>query len=164
MRIGRAAELVLRECLSRVARHGLHQRSFVAALRYPQRYPAAALSGQPLHEHAAIRGQLRHQDLAGDTRAVHPTAFGAIRVPGAPVELGDELLDQLRHAGRSVDGSGLVDRPAPFAAHPSTPDVEHLDGCLEIILREGDDVGIRAVGEDHRLLLQCAAEGVQVVA
>jgi hypothetical protein len=41
--------------------------------------------------------------------------------------------------------------------------MEHLDGRLEIILREGDDVGIRAVSEDHGLLLHCPAEGIQVV-
>jgi hypothetical protein len=42
--------------------------------------------------------------------------------------------------------------------------VEDLDGGLELVLGEGDDVGVRAVPEDDGLLLQRPPERPEVVA
>ena len=63
-----------------------------------------------------------------------------------------------------VDVLDLLDDPAALAADPPVAHVEHLDGGLELVLGEGEDVGVGAVGEDDRALLQRPAQGAEVVA
>ena len=58
----------------------------------------------------------------------------------------------------------LVDDPAALAAHPPAAHVEDLDGGLEVVLGEGDDVGVGAVAEDDGLLLHRPAQRLEVVA
>ena len=48
----------------------------------------------------------------------------------------------------------LFDDPATLAANPSAANVEHLHGGLEVIVGERHHVGVGAVAEHHRLLLQ----------
>ena len=64
----------------------------------------------------------------------------------------------------SASSSSLVDDPAALAAHPSAAHVEDLDGGLELVLGERDDVGVGAVAEHDRLLLHRAAQRLEVVA
>ena len=52
-----------------------------------------------------------------------------------------------------VDVLDLVDDPAALAADPAAAHVEDLHGRLELVLGEGDDVGVGAVAEHDRLLL-----------
>ena len=61
-------------------------------------------------------------------------------------------------------GVDLVDHPAALAAHPAAADVEDLHGGLELVLGEGDDVGVGAVAEHDRLLLHRPAQRLEVVA
>ncbi len=92
--------------------------------------------------------QLGHQDLARDRLGV------------AGVELEQEVLDQL-------GGAGVVDpvgHPPALAADPAAPHVEDLDGDLERVLGERDHVGVGAVAEHDRLLLQRPLHGAEVVA
>ncbi len=65
------------------------------------------------------------------------------------VELKQESFDQL--AGRCV--VALVGDPAALAADPAPPDVEDVDGHLERVLGECDDVGVGRVAEDDGVLL-----------
>ncbi len=51
-----------------------------------------------------------------------------------------------------------------MAADPAVAHVEDLDGGFELVLREGDDVGVGAVGQHHRLLFHGPAQGADVVA
>ena len=63
-----------------------------------------------------------------------------------------------------VDVLDLVDDPAALAADPAAADVEDLDGGLQLVLGEGDHVGVGAVAEHDRLLLHRPAQGAEVVA
>jgi hypothetical protein len=63
-----------------------------------------------------------------------------------------------------VTGLDLVDDPAALAADPPAADVEDLDGGLQLVLGERDDVGVRAVAEDDGLLLQRPPQRPEVVA
>ena len=136
-----------------VAGDRLLQGALVAALRDPDPDPAPPLVGQQLLEHLGVGRQRRHQHLARDRVA------GSI-VVGAAVELEQEVLDQL-------GGAALVDavgHPAALAADPAAAHVEDLDGDLERVLGERDHVGVGAVAEHHRLLLQRLLERAEVVA
>ena len=145
---GRLSLCWLSDC-GGVAAHRLGQRPLVAALRHAQRTrePRRALSHSV--SAAASSGSTGTSTSRGD-------ALGRPRA----VELGDELLDELA-VGRPVEP---VDDPAALAAHPSAADVEHLDGRLELVLGERDDVGVGAVAEHDGLLLQGAAQRLEVVA
>ena len=92
--------------------------------------------------------QRGHQDLARHRLGV------------AGVELEQEVLDQL-------GGVAVVDpvgHPAALAADPAAADVEDLHGDLERVLGERDHVGVGAVAEHDRLLLQRPVQGAEVVA
>ena len=52
--------------------------------------------------------------------------------------------------------TGLLDDPAALTAHPAAADVEHLHRGFEFVVGERDHVGVGAVAEHHRLLLQRA--------
>ena len=75
-----------------------------------------------------------------------------------------DLLEEVLHQVAGGDVLDLVDHPASLPAHPPAADVEDLDGSLERVLGERDDIGVGAVGEHDRLLLDCALEGPDVVA
>ena len=145
------------ERLLGVALDGLHQAALVAALRHPQRHLAAAQLLEQLGVDVGVLGQLGDEHLA---RHRLPRLADAGLLVDAAVDLQQELLDELA-GGDLLD---LVDDPAALAAHPAAADVEDLDGGLQLVLGEGDDVGVRAVTEDDGLLLQRPAERAEVVA
>ena len=60
--------------------------------------------------------------------------------------------------------AGLFDDPAALAAHPPAADVEHLHGGFQFVVGERHHVGVGAVAEHHRLLLQRPLERRDVVA
>ena len=124
---------------------------------HPQRHLAAAQLLEQLGVDVGVVGQLGHQHLAGHGL---PRLADAGLLVDAAVDLQQELLDQLA-GGDRLD---LVDDPAALTAHPAAADVEDLDGGLQLVLGEGDDVGVRAVTEDDGLLLQRPAERTEVVA
>ena len=97
--------------------------------------------------------QRRHQHLARD---------GVAPVVGADaaVELEQEVLDELGRAALV----GAVGHPAALPADPAAADVEDLHGDLERVLGERDHVGVGAVAQHHRLLLQRLGERTEVVA
>ena len=70
------------------------------------------------------------------------------------------MLDQ-PGGGQVLD---LLDDPAALAADPATADVEDLDRRLELVLGEGEDVGVGGVAEHDGVLLQRPLEGADVVA
>ena len=133
-----------------VAVDGLHQGPLVAALRHPDLDPGAPQLGEPARQTVAVaRAAGRHQHLArhglGGLVAVH---------------LQQELLDQL--AGPSL--LDPLDDPAALAADAAAADVEDLDGRLERVLGEGDDVGVGAVAQHDGLLLHGPLQRPDVVA
>ena len=103
---------------------------------------------RPLDDGIHVGRQHQHGDLAEDAVAGLPA-----------VDLLQQVLDDLGHRLGVLLGD-----PAPLAADPTTPDVEHLRRCLEVIVGEGEDVGVGAVAEDHRGLLQRAVQRPDVVA
>ncbi len=121
-----------------VALHGLHQGPLVTALRDPQRHTGAAAAGEPLLDGLHRVGQGRDQDLLGH---------------GIPGLLAVELLEGVLDEGTGGDLLDLVGDPAALAAHPAAADVEDLDGRLQLVLGDRDQVGVGRVGEHDRALL-----------
>ena len=124
---------------------------------HPQGHLAAAQLLEQLGVDVGVLGELGDEHLAGHGR---PRLADAGLLVDAAVDLQQELLDQLA-GGDRLD---LVDDPAALAAHPAAADVEDLDGGLQLVLGEGDDVGVGAVAEDDGLLLQRPPERAEVVA
>src|SRR5690348_13622235 len=147
--------LVQRERLAGVPGHGLQQGLLVTAARHPQADRAAAAAGQPLGHGVRVRRQLGHQDLARDAGV---DRLGPRR--GVRVDLAEELL----HQARRGDLLDLVQDPAALPADPAAAHVEDLDGRLELVLGQRDNVAVGAVAEHYRLLLDRALQGPQVVA
>ena len=58
----------------------------------------------------------------------------------------------------------LLDDPAALAADAAAAHVEDLDRGLELVVGEGEDVGVGGVAEDDGLLLERLAQGADVVA
>ncbi len=58
----------------------------------------------------------------------------------------------------------LLHDPAALAADAAAADVEDLDGGLEVVVGEGEDVGVGAVAEHDGLLLQRPLQRADVVA
>ena len=133
-----------------VALDGLQQRPLVAALRHPQRHPAAPAGGEPVGERVGVAGQLGDEQLAGHVGLALLAA----------VHLGAEVVHEV--AGAQL--LGLLHHPAALAAHPAAADVEHLHGGFERVVGEGDHVGVGAVAEHHGLLLHGPAQRRDVVA
>ena len=100
---------------------------------------------EPLGQRVDVRRQLGHEDLArhGLARVVRGLRERRLFA----VELREEPLDQRGRLGR-LD---LVDHPAALAADPAPAHVEDLDRRLQLVLGEGDDVGVRAVAEHDGL-------------
>lgn len=63
-----------------------------------------------------------------------------------------------------VHGLDLVGDPAALAAHAPAADVEDLHRRFELVLGDGDEIGVRGVGEDDGVLLHGPAQGPYVVA
>ena len=148
-----ALGLVERERLQGVVGDRLLQVALVAALRHPDGHLAAApLAEQLLHD-VVVGRQRGHQDLARDRVA-------GVLDSDAAVELEQEVLHQLGGAALV----GAVGHPAALAADAPATDVEDLHRHLERVLGERDDVGVGAVAQHDRLLLQGAVEGAEVVA
>ena len=143
--------LVPGEGLLGVAADRLHQRPLVAALRDPQVDPVAAEGAEPGGEGLGLGGHDRDEDLAR-------------HLVGAVLRLvAVDLLEQVAHQLGDVLAL-LLDHPAALAADPAAADEEHLDGRLELVVGEGEDVGVGLVGEDDRVLLERLVEGAEVVA
>ena len=158
-------ELVLLQRLLGVAVHGLGQGLLVAAPRHPQRHPRPAQPGQPTGQLIGVGRQARHQHLARHRVGGFVcglVGFG-VQFGLVAVELGEELLDELRLRG--IAGvAGLLDDPAALSAHPAAAHVEHLHRGLEVVVGERDHVGVGAVAEHHGLFLERSFERAEVVA
>ena len=146
--VARPLGLVEGQRLGGVGGDGLLEVALVAALRHPDGDLAAPPLAEQLLEHAVVRRQRRDQHLAGDGLGL------------AAVELEQEVLNELGRAALV----GAVGHPPTLSADPATPDVEDLDRDLEGVLGERDHVGVGAVAQHHRLLLQRLGEGAEVVA
>ncbi len=143
------AGLVQGQGLGRVAVHRLHQGALVPALGDAQVHAGAAQLAEPVL-HVGLDGgrQLGDEHLAGH-------ALAGL----AAVDLQQQLLDEFGGA----DVLDLLGDPAALAADASTADVEHLHGGLELVVGDGEDVGVGGVGQDDGGLLQGLGEGAEVV-
>ena len=137
------------ECLLGIALHGLHQGLLVAALRDAQRDTRPAALGEPLLDRLDRFGQGRDEDLLGDR---------------VTLLLAVELLEGVFDEGSGGDLLDLVGDPAALSAHASAADVEDLDGGLQLVLGDRDQVGVGRVGEHDRALLHGLPQGSDVVA
>ena len=113
---------------------------------HPEAHPAAAQLAEQLLVDVGVLGQLGDQHLLGH-------GLPRLADPGLLVDAAVDLQEELLHQLAGGDRLDLVDDPAALAAHPAAADVEDLDRGLELVLREGDDVGVGAVAEDDGLLL-----------
>ena len=159
--VGGAFELVLFEHLLGVAGDGVHEGAFVATHRHAQVHPGAAQVREQFAQ--ALQGARfdRDEDLLGDRRAqpvVADLTGGAVGVQS--VELQQELLHEL--GGFGVVGT--VGHPAAFATDSPVAHVEDLHPHLQGVHRQGDDVGVGAVGEHDGVALHGLGERVQRVA
>ena len=151
------------------------QRLLVAALRHAQRDVGAAQPAQPVGERVGVGRQRRHEHLARDVvgrrawstpapgvmRRSTSQRVGVLRRSGlVAVRLREELPDQLA-GGEVLD---LVDDVAALAADPAAAHVEDLHRRLELVLGDGDDVGVGAVGQHDGLLLHRPGQRADVVA
>ena len=76
----------------------------------------------------------------------------------SPRLLAVQLLERVLDEAGGVDGLDLVGDPAALAADPSAADVEDLHGGLQLVLGDGDQVGVGGVGEHDRALLHGPVE------
>ena len=141
-------DLVPGQALLGVAGDGLHQGALVAAARHPQVDPAAAQRREPQREGLGVVGQHGHEHLA---------RHGVAGL--AAVDLLEQVLDDV---GRGL-GVALGD-PAALAADPPAAHVEQLHRDLELVLGEGEDVGVGGVGQHDGRLLEHPLERADVVA
>ncbi len=147
--VGGALGLVQGQGLLGVAVDGLHQRPLVPALRNAQAHLGAAPPGEPLAERGRVLGQYRDQHLLGH---------------GLAALLAVQLLEGVLDEPGRVDGLDLVGDPAALAADPAAADVEDLHGRLQLVLGDGDQIGVGGIGEHDRVLLHGPAQGPYVVA
>ena len=129
--------------------HRAHQGPLVSALGHPQAHGRSAQPAQPGLDLVGILRQLGHQDLARDPTGV---------LQGA-VDLLQQRLDHLRTRGVR----DLLHHPAALAADPPLPHMEDLDGGLELVLREREDVRLSGVRQHHGIALEDASEGGDVI-
>lgn len=146
--IAGALGLVQDQGLLGVAPDRRHQVLLVATLRNPQGDLGAAALAQPLCDGVRVLRQGGDEHLLGDGVAAL-----------LPVQLLKRVLDQARRL-HCLD---LVGDPAALAADPAAADMEDLYGGLQLVLGDGDQVGVGGVGEHDRVLLHRAAQGAYVV-
>ena len=99
-------------------------------------------------EGLGVVGQHRHEHLA---------RHGVAGL--AAVDLLEQVLDDL---GRGLGVT--LGHPAALAAHPAAAHVEELHRDLELVLGQGEDVGVGGVGQHHGRLLEHPLERPDVVA
>ena len=143
-------QLVRRQRLGGVAGHGLHQGALVAPARHRHADRPTALQAQPVGQDRDLPGlgQRGHQDAprhVGVRLGVHLGQQG-----------GDELC--------LVSVIDAFDDESALATDPAIAHVEDPHARLELVAGEPDDVGVRAVGQDHGVALEHPLQGVQVVA
>ncbi|CAM5574116.1 hypothetical protein SMICM304S_11676 [Streptomyces microflavus] len=146
--VGGPLGLVQAERLLGVALDRRHEVLLVAALRDAQADLGAPALGEPLGDRLGVLGQGGDQDLLGDGVAAL-----------LPVQLLEGVFDE---AG-GVDRLDLVGDPAALAADPAAAHVEDLEGGLQLVLGDGDEVGVGGVGEDDCALLHGPLERLGVV-
>ncbi len=143
-----AGHLVPGEGLLGVAAHRLHEGALVAALRHPNADRGPPHRRQPLGHGVDVGGLDRHEHLAGDAVSL-----------GVAVDLQQEVLDE-----RGQVLALLLDDPAALTADAPAAHVEDLHGRLEVVVGEGEDVGVGRVAQHDGLLLEGLAQGADVVA
>ena len=143
-------DLVPGERLLGVAADRVHEGPLVAALRDAQVDAETAEGAQPVARPRTRRARSGRGPRAARCRA---------RPAPVAVDLLEQVLDQLGDVLAL-----LLDHPAALAADPAAADEEHLDGRLELVVGEGEDVRVGLVGEDDGVLLEGLAEGAEVVA
>ena len=111
--------------------------------------PEPRRSVEPLLDGLDRVGQGGDEDLLGD---------------GVALLLAVELLEGVLDEGAGGDLLDLVGDPAALATHASAADVEDLDGRLQLVLGDRDQVGVGRVGEHDRALLHGLLQGPDVVA
>ena len=145
-----AAGLVELQCVLGVLADRGHEGGLVPALRNADVHLGAAEAAEPHGQVLRIARLNRHQDLAGKP---------ALDLGVLAVDLLEEVLDEV--GGGEV--LHLLDHPAALAADPSAPDVEHLDGRFELVLVQGENVGVGVLGQHHGVPLEDLPEGGDVV-
>ena len=147
--IGCPAQPVARELLLGVARHRLVQVAFVAALRHPDLDPRAAFVREPLLVHRTVLRVDRDEHLLRHTEGRLVAVQGLQdAVDQAPRR---EVLHLVEHEALAPDDATLAD-------------VEDLDGGLELVVGETDDVDVLAALGHHLLLLDRPLHGGEAVA
>ena len=156
-----ALQLVLRQRVLRVALtvSASARLSPRCGTRSDTREPAQRR--QPDLQLLGVSRQHRHQHLA--RHRVRRLVGRAVELGLIAVELREELFDQILRRG-FARLTGLFDDPATLPADPPAADVEHLDRRFQFVVGEGDHVGVGAVTEHHRLLLQRPPQRRDVVA
>ena len=159
-----APALVQGEGLAGVFGDGLHEFGLVAALRNGDFHGAATHLRKPGCQLFLVLGLHRHEHGARNIVAVQ--AFGAATLLGGQadrdiaVHAGEQLLDELR-VGAVVH---LFHDPAALASDSAAAHEEHLNGCLEVVLDVGEEVGIHGRAEHHGVSLESLGECRNVVA
>jgi hypothetical protein len=152
--VARASRAVQRERLLGVLAHRLGELALVPALGHADAHARATQPREPRRDLVRLGRQDRHEDLARD----RARGVGVLR--RRTVDLLQEVLDELGVA-RVLD---LLDDPAPLTTDAPTAHVEHLDGRLELVTHETEDVGVRPVPEHDGVLLGRTLESRDVVA
>ena len=145
-----ATGLVEFERVLRVFPDGGQERCLVSALGHPDIHPGTAQSAEPLREFRRVAGFGGHEDLPGQP---------ALHAGLVTVDLLQQVFDEFR-------GGGVLDffhDPAALAPDPAAADVEDLDGGLELVFVQGEDVGVRALREDHGVAFEDLLQGHDVV-
>ncbi len=126
-----------------------HQRALVAALRRADVDLRTAHPAEPRAPRPGVVERRGEQHLLGRRRDV------GLRV---------EPLEHALEVARGAEVLRLLDHEAPLAADAPGAHVEDLHAHLEVVLGDADDVGIGAVVEHDRVLLQCPGERAEPVA
>ena len=143
------AQAVPHELLPRVPGDRLVQRPLVAALRHPHLDPAAAQVAQPLLVRRQVVRLHRDQHLLGHARR------WLVAIQG---------LENAVHQPTRRQRLHLVEDEPLAADHPSLAHEEHLDGDLQLVIGDADDVDVLAALGHHLLLLDRLAHGDEAVA
>ena len=106
----------------------------------PRRPPSHCVSS------SALLGSDGHQDFPGQ-----PALAVAV--------LAVDLLEQVLHEVRGGGVLHLFHHPAALAADPAAADVEHLDGGLQLVLVQGEDIGVGVLGEHHGVAFEDLPQG-----
>ena len=78
--------------------------------------------------------------------------------------LGVDLFEEAGDERGLVGVVGALDDPSAGAAHAPAAHVEDVDGGVELVGGQGEDVGVGAVGQDDGVALEDGAQGGDVVA